>query len=508
MIPRTARDWLIPALLATLAIKLVLAATLPFSGDEAYFLIWGQRPDFGFYDHPPMVGWLLWLMLHIGNAEWVLRLPIVLFTSFIGYGLYRLLREWDEEKAALAALLYLVSPVNLIGVLITTDAGLIVFSFITVWLLARALQSGKTSLFVWAGVAFGLACLSKYFAALLGFAIIVYWATTPKARAQSRGFLWLFAASLPFIALNVYWNYSHCWANIMFNVFNRNDDAKLAWYKPLVYLLIHVYLATPWVAWWLIQKRKALPAVLQDERFRLFAVVFAVPMAVFALLSLEKIIGLHWLLSFYPFLFALLALWLSHAELRRALRFMLVFSGVHLVAIAVIGLLPMSAWQGTRYTDGAVIMLKPAELLEYLDPYRGKFTLASDGYSTAAIMSYHAQEDFLVFGEASSHARHDDIVTDFRALQGRNILVFLKKPPQFDQYGPYFKSIEFSDFTLYGAKFYLVLGYGFNYEAYREGVLRRVKEKYYAIPSYLPMGGCYFCERYFPNETCRPKRTP
>jgi hypothetical protein len=508
MITRSARAWLVPALAATLVIKLVLAAVLPFSGDEAYFLIWGQRPDFGFYDHPPMVGWLLWLMLHVGNAEWVLRLPVVLFTSLIGYGLYRLLRDWDEEKAALVALLYLVSPVNLIGVLITTDAGLIIFSFVTVWLLSRALQNGKTSWYVWAGVAFGLACLSKYFAALLGLAILVYWATTPKARAQSRGFLWLFAASLPFIALNVYWNYSHCWANIMFNVFNRNDDAKFAWYKPLTYLLTHIYLTTPWVAWSLMKKRKTLPAVLLDERFRLFAFVFAVPMAVFALLSLEKIIGLHWLLSFYPFLFALLALWLSHAELYRALRFMLIFSGVHLLVIAVIGLLPMSAWQGTRYTDGAVIMLKPAELLERLEPYRGKFALASDGYSTAAIMSYHAQEDFLVFGEASSHARHDDIVTDFRTLQGRNILVFLKKPPEFDKYGPYFKSVEFNEFTLYGAKFYLVLGYGFNYEAYRDGVLRRVKEKYYAIPAYLPIGGCYFCERYFPQETCRPKLVP
>ena len=508
MTARSARSWLMPALLATLAIKLVLSAVLPFSGDEAYFLIWGQRPDFGFYDHPPMVGWLLWLMLHISDAAWVLRLPIVLFTSFIGYGLYRLLREWDEEKAALAALLYWVSPVNLIGVLITTDAGLIFFSFISVWLLARAMQNGKTRYFVGAGAAFGLACLSKYFAALLGLGILAYWAATPQARARSRGFVWLCAASLPFIALNVYWNYSHCWANIMFNVFNRNDDAKFAWYKPLVYLLIHVYLTTPLVVWWLVKKRKTLSAAWTDARFRLFAFVFVLPMAIFALLSLEKIIGLHWLLSFYPFLFVLLALWLSQAEMWKTLRFLLVFSGVHLAALAVIGLLPMSVWQATRYADGAVILLKHEELLDRLEPYRDRFALATDGYSTAAILSYHAHQNVFVFGEGSSHARHDDIVTDFRELDGRNILIFLKHPPTFDDYGPYFKSIEFSDFTLYGAKFYLVLGHDLSYAAYREGVLRRIKDKYYAVPRYLPMGGCYFCERYFPNESCRPPRAP
>ena len=84
----SARRALFPLLAATFALKLLLAAFVPFSGDEAYFLIWGQRPDFGFYDHPPMVGWLLWLMLRVSEAEWVLRLPVVLFTSFIGYGLY------------------------------------------------------------------------------------------------------------------------------------------------------------------------------------------------------------------------------------------------------------------------------------------------------------------------------------------------------------------------------------------------------------------------------------
>ena len=126
----------------------------------------------------------------------------------------------------------------------------------------------------------------------------------------------------------------------------------------------------------------------------------------------------------------------------------------------------------------------------------------------AAILTYHAGENVMVFGEGSSHARHDDIVTDFRQLQGRNILVLLKNPPAFEKYGPYFKSIEFGEIEFYANKYYLVLGKGFNYEAYRTGVLRRVKEQYYAIPDYLPMGGCYFCERYFPQETCRPQKAP
>jgi hypothetical protein len=43
-----------------------------------------------------------------------------------------------------------------------------------------------------------------------------------------------------------------------------------------------------------------------------------------------------------------------------------------------------------------------------------------------------------------------------------------------------------------------VRGRGFDYEAYRTHVLAAVRERYYRIPAFLPVGRCYFFERYFP----------
>ena len=48
-----------------------------------------------------------------------------------------------------------------------------------------------------------------------------------------------------------------------------------------------------------------------------------------------------------------------------------------------------------------------------------------------------------VFGNASSHGRHDDILTDFRGLEGRNILAFRKNAPEERDYRPYFRSVEY-----------------------------------------------------------------
>jgi hypothetical protein len=45
-----------------------------------------------------------------------------------------------------------------------------------------------------------------------------------------------------------------------------------------------------------------------------------------------------------------------------------------------------------------------------------------------------------------------------------------------------------------------VLGYGFDYDAYKQRVLQAIKDKYYSIPDFLPHAPCYFCEKYFPGE--------
>ncbi|MEO1767223.1 ArnT family glycosyltransferase [Thiobacter aerophilum] len=482
-----------------LLLKLVLAAVAPMSGDEAYFLIWGREPALGYYDHPPMVGWLLALMLPFSEAGWVLRLPAVLASLLVGYGIFHLLRDVNREKAYLAALLYLVAPTSLLNVIITTDSGLIVWSFLSAALLWRGEQSKRPADYFWAGIFLGLAWLSKYFAALLTLAYLVHWLLGPHDASRHRRFLLLLLAAMPFIALNVYWNYGHCWANIMFNVFNRHGDAGFAIERPLIYLALLIYLFTPplLIALWRARKH------FTSAKARYFGLCTAVPFGVFGLLSFVKLIGLHWVLSFYPFFFIFAALVLEASALRRALKFMMVLTGLHLLAILVFALLPLQAFERWSKYDGMVFMLRPQTILAELAPYEDRYVFATDGYSASAIIAYHAKRPFIVFGEASSHARHDDIVTDFRALDGKNILILLKKEPEFDKFGPYFRRVSFQNFSVEGARFYLVLGEGFDYPRYREQVLRPIKEKYYAVPRFLPMGGCYFCEKYFPKEACR-----
>jgi hypothetical protein len=491
-------------LLATLAIKLLLAWLLPLSGDEAYFVIWARHPDFGYYDHPPMVGWFLHLMLYLGSTEVVLRLPSILTSILIGFGIFRLLKPLDENKAALIAMLFLLSPINILNVLVTTDTPLILFAFLSMAALYKALQRNQPGWYALSGVFFGLAFLSKYFAVLLGLSYLLYFAFSAKGRAKTGGFALLYLASLPFALLNIYWNYTHCWDNILFNLYTRNEGAHFSIATIGAFFGVQLYLITPPLVWFIYKNRSEFWQKISRNQFQVFLYIFAVPLAIFTLLSFKKMVGLHWVLAFYPALYLLIFQLLSRSELLKMLKFMLTFSAVHLLAIAIIASLPMETWKNNKLYGGIVFMFEPEKIAEIVHPYEQQnFLLATDGYSPSATISYHYGKEFFVFGEGGLHARQDDMLTDFREIQGRNILILTKSAPNMAEYTPYFKHVEIKIYTIRGANFYLLLGYDFNYAQYKEGVLRPIKDKYYRIPSWLPHAPCYFCDKYFPGE-CSP----
>ena len=498
------RRWFLGALAATLAFRAWLAVVLPFTGDEAYFLVWGQRPDIGYYDHPPMVGWLLALLAPVSTAEWVLRLPAVLLPAALAFGTRWCLRAWfgrGPAEADLAATLVLLVPVNVWNVLITTDTPLILFSFGAIVLFARAADRDWAAGFFLAGLCLGLAFLSKYFAVLLGLGMLAWAVTRRGPGAGWPGLGWVLAGALPAGLLNLYWNYTACWSNVMFNAINRHEGSGLGWTNPVLFVAAMAYLAAPllWYAW---RDRSAVAATLGAPGARALLCAWLVPFAVFALLSPLKKIGLHWLLSFVPPLVLTLAIALPADKLVRCVRLFAVFAVLHVLVAGGLAAVPLETWKSNRLYSRLVLQFRTAEVVERLAPYKD-FVPATDNYTLSVILSHYARRYFFVFGAGTSHARHDDIVTDVRAFDGKDILVVRRDPPPEQDYRPYFRALEFRTIEVSGTTIHLVLGRGFDYAAYREGVLKMVRDRWYRIPAMLPVGSCYFRDKYFPGEPAR-----
>ena len=489
----TARQalWLVAL---ALGLRLALAAVLPLTGDEAYFVVWGRNPALGYYDHPPMIGWWLAALLPWGDHPLWLRMPALLVSLVPGLLLYLLFRHEDPERARLLGLLGLFLPLFTIGLISSTDTPLILFSLLSAYVLHRALAAGSRAGYLLAGVLLGLALLSKYLAGLLALAYAVYFLFWDRGRW--RVLFYLVAGSLPFFLINLYWNWNHCGYNILFNFVSRAQDGGFDALNLATYLLVLAYFYTPWLLWFVWRRRRDLRERLQGQPHRLWAVAGLVPLGLLLLLAPFKSAGLHWVAPFGA-LPLVLAMVLADGELRRSLRWMAYFALLQTAALGGLSLAPIEWLSGHPRYASAVINLKAGEVareLFALDP-EGRFMTGS--YSRSALLAYHGRRHVGVFGGGSRYGRQDDLLTDFHALEGETLYILLRRETaDLDEYRPLFGQVRSHRIEVYGAGFMVLEGSGFDYEAYRETVIAEVLERHYDPPGWLPIRRCAFVERY------------
>lgn len=468
------------------------------TGDEAYFIVWGKNLDYGYYDHTPIVGWLLALFLTVADASWWLRLPSVLLPIAISYGIYRILLPRLPQAAVWCALAYLLAPVNLINILITTDTPLIFFSFVSAWFFYQAVSNSKSLRdFMLAGLFLGLAFFSKYFAVLLGFSFGFYIILFCRDRKNLIGLGLIILMVMPFVALNLLWNYNHCWNNILFNLFNRTASADDPLASLVNYLVMMIYLLSPVLIYFLIKNKSAIKEQWSDNVTRVYIWLAFFPLVLFMIVLFRKEIGLHWVLSFYPFIFIAVAGVLTVKQWRWTFHFMWALSLIHILGLSSIMLLPVETFANKKEAVENLTFGKyPEEVLANLKPYEKDYTFSTISYGMSSVLSYYSRKHIIVFDKASFHAREDERLIDYKELDGKNILIFKRTPINLDKYSRYFSSSERKSFKVRNATFELLIGNNFNYNLYRKEVLSKVNNDFYAIPEWLPVGSCEFKEKY------------
>lgn len=486
--------------LVTGLVKLCMARYFPITGDEAFFDQWANFPGWGYYDHPPMIGWWLWILHHFGDGPVVIRSATVALTTVISFGVVylakRLMPMHDEAKAWLAGAVYLSLPVSWYGVFVTTDTPLIFFTGVSIAFYVIAIRRESAPTMFLSGVFLGLAFLSKYFAVLLGLAFGIHLLFHRK-RFQYIGLLLL--GVLPLAAINVIYNATHCWNNIMFNLVNRNEDAALGWHNLALFLAMMIYLISPWATWRLIRNAGGW------RSHRALSATFLIPMGLFLLLSLEKTIGLHWVLGFLPVAFVMLAACTPAHTLKKFIGFNALLGIPHLLFFGALMFANPAIWPKPgfredvrfhRYTDEIVVGLT--------EDMPAGAVLTTMAYSPAALLSYHYGHYVPVFGPGKYHARNDDVFVDWRTMAGKAIRIVSKgEPIDPAVYQNYLSHVRVSEKTIAEVPFYIVDGDDFNYEAFRNVVLREAAEKYYKIPKPLPVFACPFGERYGFEKECR-----
>ncbi|MCX7917957.1 MAG: glycosyltransferase family 39 protein, partial [bacterium] len=199
----------------SLILKFFLAYFFPLTGDEAYFITSGKFFDLGYYEHPPLIWWIIYISSFFGRYTFhffYYRLFSIFTTLLIGYLIFILLKT-EEEKRYLISSFFLLSPVYLLSFLITNDIPLLFFTFLSGIFFYKGIKEERKIDFIISGTFFGLAFLSKYLSILYLIGVFVY-VTLRNEKKLWKNFFVFFAFSLPLIFINLYWNYTHCWINV------------------------------------------------------------------------------------------------------------------------------------------------------------------------------------------------------------------------------------------------------------------------------------------------------
>lgn len=202
-------------------------AFLPLHGDEAYYWMWSHHLQASYYDHPPMIAYLIALTNFISESEWGVRLVNVFSFSIAALYIFKLSSEIFDEKIALNAVI-IFSSVILVhaGYIITTpDSPLILFWTLSLYYAYRALFYGSTLDFVLAGFMLGFMMLSKYTSILLIISLLLF--ILLKRRdilVNIKFYLALIIASI-IVSPMLLWNYDHDWISFTFQLDHGSTDS-------------------------------------------------------------------------------------------------------------------------------------------------------------------------------------------------------------------------------------------------------------------------------------------
>ena len=297
-------------------VDLVCAMLCEIHADEAYYRLYGQFLDWGYFDHPPMVALLTRASdaLVCGSSLIAKNLSVRLMTVLLHIATMVLIwKTIDTSKITKNVEAFFIICGSMVmfsayGFITAPDAPLLFFAALFFYSYKRYLQTPSWSLSLLLGIAMAGMVYSKYMAVLvIGFVII------SNLRLMKDVRLWgsvLFALAL--LTPHFYWQYSHHFPSMTCQLVGR----ATAWHRiySLEYLPNQLVVFNPiaFVWMWIIAIRSFFhrdaftrALIWQFVGFELF----------FAIMTLRGHVEPHWtMVASIPVILLLMSEWEKAAK--------------------------------------------------------------------------------------------------------------------------------------------------------------------------------------------------
>jgi len=321
--PAIRHSRLVHVLLVLIAVsfllRLIAISYVPLIPEEAYYWMYSQHPSLSYFDHPPMVAWVIFVGTRLfDDTETGVRIcGNLIATASIGL-MYWYARIWMGRRAALcSALALLILPFYFwTGFIATMDSQLIFFWLLCLIGASLALRQGKWWGWYVAGAGFGGAMLGKYTGVFVGFGVLlsmILYRPWRKHLISPHPYLAAFMGICLFSPV-ILWNAMHGWASFRFQFLDRTEIHPFwSWrslISPLNFLGLQLVAVTPIfvvAAASLMGRSHRLRRILKRP-MPVFALCTAIPLvALMAWKSVTFDVHLDWTSPAYLSLFPLVS---------------------------------------------------------------------------------------------------------------------------------------------------------------------------------------------------------
>src|SRR5450631_2399955 len=148
-----------------IGIRFLFTGIMGIMPQDAYYDFYAQHLDLSYYDHPPMIAYLLRLFTSLfGKKVFVLKLADTTVTLMTVIAFFYLARKFLSQYKAWVAMALLLSTfmISILSLISTPDVPLMLCWTLSLNFLQEAVLKKKNIYWVWAGIFSGLCFDSKY----------------------------------------------------------------------------------------------------------------------------------------------------------------------------------------------------------------------------------------------------------------------------------------------------------------------------------------------------------
>ncbi|HEY2649649.1 MAG TPA: glycosyltransferase family 39 protein, partial [Puia sp.] len=221
------RDKLIWLIVASTIVRVLVSASMELGNTEVYYWVFSSHLQWNYFDHPPMVAWLIRLTTinHLFHSELAVRAGAIISSGLCTYLIFKTGEViHDQQTGWYAAVLYTAGFYSSIavGAFILPDSPQMVFWLISILILIKILRlpgGDKRENILWClfGISAGLCIMSKVHGIFLWMGVILFailfrrtWLNKP----------WIYLSALitcVIISPIIIWNIQHDYATVFFH---------------------------------------------------------------------------------------------------------------------------------------------------------------------------------------------------------------------------------------------------------------------------------------------------